>query len=202
MIPEVPLQISHLLPVTHVQSCASNGEDWVRILEIWSPNETVRIFTASRSLRWKSRVVINFFVAFLMLIFLTNEFQFSLTGLLSVNFCEVSSKILPILLCTNILCNSSFLCNILSNILFQYTNEFSNKSLPRHPAVYLLARRRENKKKQARKMIFSFNMYLYEIYMYIKFYVTFSYETGLQVKFKINKPWKNAQVHYNSGLRE
>ena len=131
-----------------------------------------------------------FFAPFSMFIFLSNEFQFSLTSLVSVNFCEVL-KILPILLCTNILCNS----------LFHYINEFSNKSLPRDPTVYLLARRRENTENKGRKMIFfSFNMHLYKIYMYIKYFVTFFSETGLQIKFKINQPWKTVQVHSNSGL--
>ena len=36
MIPEVLLKISFLLPVANVQSYASNGEDWVRMLKMWS----------------------------------------------------------------------------------------------------------------------------------------------------------------------
>ena len=38
--------------------------------------------------------------------------------------------------------------------------------------------------------------------MYVTCYVTFSYETGLQVEFKINHPSKTVQVHSNSGLRK
>ena len=38
--------------------------------------------------------------------------------------------------------------------------------------------------------------------MYIKCCFTFSYETGLQVKFKIKQPSKTVQVFENSGLRK
>ena len=107
-------------------------------------------------------------------------------------FAKLVLKILQILLCRNILCNSSL----------HYTNKFLSKSLPKHPTVYLLVRKGEILRKKPRKWFLSSNMYVCKIYMYIKCYVTFSYETGLNVKFKINQTWKTAQVHSNSGWRK
>ena len=86
MIPEAFLKISFLSLVANVQLYASNGQDWVRILEMWSPESDGEHFYS------KSRVVtFFFFVPFPMFIFLPTEFQISLMILMSINFCKASS---------------------------------------------------------------------------------------------------------------
>ena len=124
-------------------------------------------------------------------IYLMN-FNFLWRALWAQSFTKLVLKILLFFLCRNILSDSSF----------HYSDKFSNKSLPRHPTIYLLARRGEIQRRKLRKWFFSSNMYVYKIYMNIKCYVTLSYETGLQVKFKINQTWKTVQVHSKSGLRK
>ena len=92
MIPEALLEISFLLPVANVQLYAPNGEDWVRMLEMWSPESDGENFYSKLEFKMKIQGGnIYFFVPFPMLIFLPNEFQISLTSLMSINFCKISS---------------------------------------------------------------------------------------------------------------
>ena len=89
-----------------VQSQASNGKNWVRMTEIW-PLELSNVYFNWLSEFNKKTESVNEFLGhlrhFLMSIFLTNKFQLCLTSLFSVIFAKLVLKMLPILLCTNIL---------------------------------------------------------------------------------------------------
>ena len=139
MIPEAFLKISFLSLVANVQLYASNGQDWVRMLEMWSPESDGEHFYS------KSRVVTFFFSSlFRCLSFYLLNFKFLWWSLWAYIFAKLVLKILPNLLCTNVLWN------------IYNTNEFSNKSLPRYRIVYLLERKGKNTEKKTSKMIFFF----------------------------------------------
>ena len=78
-------KISFLLLVGNVQLYASNGQDWIRMLGMWSPESDGEHFYS------KPRVVTFFFVPLPMSIFLPTEFQISLMILMSINFWKASS---------------------------------------------------------------------------------------------------------------
>lgn len=109
-----------------VQSQGSTWEDWVRMTEIWS------LELSDINFNWLSEFnkkieggnkFLSHWCHFLMSIFLPNKSQFFLASLFSVTFCEIISQNT----------SNSAVHNILYNSSFHYINQFSSRSLSRHP---------------------------------------------------------------------
>ena len=174
MIPEAFLKISFLSLVANVQLYASNGQDWVRMLEMWSPESDGEHFYS------KSRVVTFFFSSlFRCSSFYLLNFKFLWWSLWAYIFAKLVLKILPNLLCTNVL------WKILQHkwILEQVPTKVSNR-------IFVREKREKYREKNQQNDFFLLTCIYININInicikYIKCYVTFSYETGLQVKFKI-----------------
>ena len=64
----------------------------------------------------------------------------------------------------------------------------SQTSLYQGIEVDICWREREKYREESQENDLFLNIYVYEIYTHIKCYVTFSYETGLLVKFNIHQP--------------
>ena len=101
-----PIKLVACAQYVRVQSQASNGKNWVRMTEIWPLELSDVYFNWLPEFNNKTEGVNEFLGHlrhFLMSIFLTNKFQLCLTSLFSVIFAKLVLKMLPILLCTNIL---------------------------------------------------------------------------------------------------